>query len=165
MSLIPFPVSNGKNHPGYIEVFLCAKEDVSSIPAATNGDVASAIQMETAKVFTPFPLDEEVGGFLSIEEPEAEGSTGYMYTVSLFYRGNSAAARSALDTLDGVYLVIIGRRPDGVLEIIGDPQRGIRLRINKEDAGKAGNRVGNLLQGSMDFTHLPYTYSDGTIAL
>lgn len=158
------PKQEGKNHTGYKKLYACPEVDVSAIPAASTGDVASAITMVTAKVFYELPIDPEAGAFLTTEEPEAEGSTGDMYTVTAFLAGQSAAQRAAAESWDGVYCILIGERMDGVHEIIGEVGRGIRLRRNFENAGKPGSRVGLALQGSMDFTHLPYEYSDGTIA-
>lgn len=155
----------GKNAPGYKRVWLTPEADVASIPAASSGDVATAITMESTKVFYPLPLDPEAGAFLSIEEPEAEGSTGYVYNFSSFLAGQAAAQRAAVESWDGVYCIIVAERMDGVKEIIGEPDRGIRLRINLENAGQPGSRVGLSLQGSMSYDHLPYEYSDGTVAV
>lgn len=163
MSLSAFPAHTGQNSSsGYAKVWLAAKEDVQTIPAAASGDVATAITMTTGKVFTVFPFDEEVGAYLSTEGLDAEGTTDDTYTFTAFYRANSAAARAALDALDGVYCIIIGERMDGVKEIIGDTDRGIRLKRTGENA--KGGRVGTMFTGTQTYNHLPYTYSDGTIA-
>lgn len=158
------PLIEGKNHPGWKKLYAAPAVDVETIPAPSSGDVATAITMVSTKVFTELPIDPEAGAFLATEEPEAEGSTGDMYTVTAFLAGQSAAQRAAAESWDGVYCILIGIRHDDVAEIIGEVGRGIRLRRNFENAGKAGSRVGLALQGSMDYSHLPYEYSDGTIA-
>jgi hypothetical protein len=159
------PLLEGKNAPGYKRAWITPAVNVTAIAAAVAGDVPTAITMAAAAVFAPLPLDPEAGAFLTTETPEAEGSTGYMYTFTGFLAGQSAAQRAAIDSYDGVYCIILAERQDGVVEIIGEVGRGIRLRFTGENAAKAGSRVGQALVGSMDFNHLPYEYSDGTIAL
>ena len=161
MSLTSFPPATGKNPVGWVRVFIAAKSDVKTIPPATSGDVSSAITMETGKVFIDFPFDDEAGSFCSMEQPEAEGTTGYKYNFTMFYAANTAAAKAALDALDGVYCIIIGQRSDGSKEILGDTDRGIRLYIAREEA--KGSRAGYPLTGSVIMDHLLYTYSNGTI--
>jgi hypothetical protein len=163
-TVTPIPLLEGKNAPGYRKVYICPASDVSAIAAAVAGDVATAITMVATKTFAVLPIDPEAGAFLTIEQPEAEGSTGYMYTFTAFLAGQSAAQRAAIDSYDGVYCLLIGQRANGTLEIIGEVGRGMRLRPAFENAGKAGNRVGIALVGSMDYPNLPYEYSDGTIA-
>lgn len=158
------PLIEGKNGNGWKKMYICPRVDVSAIPAASSGDVASAITMVTDKVFYEVPVDPEAGAFWATTQPEAEGTTGDELTITAFIAGDSAAQRAALDQWDGVYCIVIGQRKDGTYEIIGDTDRGIRLRRNKEDAGKSGSRNGYNLVGVMDFENLPYTYSDGTIA-
>ena len=163
-ALTPIPRNDGKNMPGYRKLYLTPMVDVEAIPAAVASDVPTAITMVAAKVFVAVPFDPEAGCFLTIETPEAEGSTGYMYNLQGFIAGNTAAIRAAVETYDGVECIPVGELQDGTLEIIGEVGRGITLRFNFENGGKAGNRVGYAFTGKMDFNHLPYTYSDGTIA-
>jgi len=161
----PIPRVEGKNPNGYKRVWAAPEVDVTTIPDATDGDVASAITMEMTKVFHPLPIDPEAGAFLTAETPEAEGSTGFQYNFTAFLAGKSAAQRAAVDTFDGVYCILIAERMDGTYEIIGEVGRGIRLRFSLEDAGQPGSRSGLAVQGSMSYNHLPYEYSDGTIAV
>lgn len=155
----------GKNPNGWKKMWLAPRVDVSAIPAASAGDVASAITMVTSKVFFPIPIDPEGETFWTTEEPESPGGTGDVLTLNAFIAGDSAARRAALDTWDGVYCIAIGQRKDGVYEIIGDVDTGIRMRRSKVDAGAPGNPSGYNLVGTIEVNHLPYTYSDGTIAV
>lgn len=155
------PRQEGKNHPGYRRLYATPAVDVSAIPAASAGDVATAITMVTSKVFYEIPLDPEAGAFLSTEGATAEGTTGDKYTLTAFLAGKSAAQRAAADTWDGVYSILIGERMDGVKEILGEVGRGMRCTRNMEEGKDA--RSGIMLTWTMDYDHLPYEYSDGTI--
>lgn len=156
------PRKEGKNHVGYRRLYATPAVDVDTIPAASSGDVATAITMITDKVFHEIPLDPEAGAFLNTEGSTAEGTTGDQYTVTAFLAGKSAAQRAAADEWDGVYSILVGERMDGVKEIIGEVGRGLRCTRNMEES--KGGRSGIMLTWTMDFDHLPYEYSDGTIA-
>lgn len=155
--------NDGKNSPGYKKLYAIYDQDIETIPAASSMDVGSAVTLASMKIWKEIVFDHESGCFLTIEEPESEGGTGYTYTLQGFIAGDTAAIRTAVETFDGVPCVFIGEKLDGTLDIIGETDKGIRLRFNKEDAGRAGNRIGYAFSGSMDYDHLPYTYSDGTI--
>lgn len=163
VTLSAIPRKEGKSAPGYRKLYFAYDQDVETIPAATAMDVATPITMVLSKIFYALGFDAEAGAFLTVEEPEAEGSTGYNYTLQGFIAGDTAEIRAAIEALDGNPCIFIGEKKDGVMDIIGEVGRGIRLRFNKEDAGKAGTRVGYAFSGVMDYNHLPYTYSDGTV--
>ena len=152
-----------KNATGYKRLYITAVENVAAIAAHSAHVISSDITMVTDQVFYKVLPDGEGGAWLSIEEPEAEGTTGYLYTLNVFIAGDTAALKDDIDAIDGVDLIVLGEKKDGVIELIGEIDRGIRLRINKEDGAKPGTRKGYLLTGQQDFNNLPYEYS-GTIA-
>jgi len=164
-SLANIPRSNRGNNPGYSKLYAAFKDDVTSIPAAANGDVASAIVMNGAGVFREIGIDPEVGCFLNVEEQGGEGQYGQkMYTINGHIAGDEAAQKAAIDAYAGVELILLAKKKsDGVHEIIGDIDQGIVLKFSKDTGGRAGNANGYNFVGSQDYNHLPYDYSDGTI--
>jgi hypothetical protein len=163
VTLSAIPRKEGKNAPGYRKLYFTHDKAVDIIPEATGMDVATAITMVLGEIFYDLGFDAEAGAFLTVEEPESEGSTGYNYTLQGFIAGDTAAIRAAIEALDGNPCIFIGEKKDGAMDIIGEIGRGIRLRFNKEDAGRSGSRVGYAFTGTLDYDHLPYTYSDGTV--
>lgn len=165
VSLANIERNDGKNTPGYSELWATYEKDVATIPGHTNFNVATPITCAATKRFWKIEFDPEVGAFSTTEENSAEGSYGgFTVTVNAHIAGNKAAIKNAIDKYCGVPLVLLGKRKsDGVLEILGEIGRGIILRANKADAGRSGNPMGYDLVGSMDYNHLPYDYTDGTI--
>jgi hypothetical protein len=161
ITLITVPRSEAKNPPGLAELWIAPASSVATIGAPTAMDV-STITMVATEVFVELQVDPEASAMLTTEQPESEGGTGHVYTLDVLAVGNSSGLKNAIDTFDGVPLIIIGKTKDGIMEIYGEEKRGFRLRAKKEDATKPGNARGYRLTGSMDFDHLPYEFS-GTI--
>ncbi len=157
--------SDSKNTPGYSELYAAYEKDVSAIPAAASGDVASAITMVTGKVFNKIEFDHENGCFSMTEEQEGDGQYGqFRTTLQGHIAGNNATLKNAIDAYIGVPCVFIGKRKeDGVYEILGEVGSGIVLKFKQNTSGRAGNLSGWDFTGNQDYNHLPYDYSDGTI--
>lgn len=163
MPLQSFPTSTGKpSSTGYAQVFAIETEELDTIPAAVNMDIAAPITTVAGAVWTNLPFDTDAGAFLSTEEPDLAGTTDHVYTLTFFYPGRTSPLRVALNDFDGKYCTFIGVYPDGTREVIGDAKRGMRLLMNGENA--KGSRVGYALTGKQTYGHLPYSYTDGTIS-
>lgn len=165
-SLAKISRANKGNNPGYSRLYAAFKDDISAIPAASNGDVATAISMNGAAVFYEIEFDSEVGAYCTTEEQGGDGQYGQKkYTINGHIAGDDASIKSVIDAYAGVELVLVGKRKsDGVHEILGDLDQGIVLKFTKDTGGRSGNANGYNFTGSQDYNHEPYDYSDGTIA-
>ena len=151
-----------KNPTGYKRFWVTAIENITSIPAPTGHVISGDIVMEAAQVFYKFIPDGQGGAWSTSEEDTSEGTTGDTVTFSAFFAGDTAALKASLEPICGVDLIILAEKKDGVIELLGEVDRGIRLTRNKEDGAKPGTRKGYLLSGQNDFNNLPYEYT-GTI--
>lgn len=158
--------TDSKNTPGYSELYAAYEKEVSAIPAAASGDVATAITMVTDKVFNKIEFDHENGCFSMTEEQDGDGQYGqFRTTLQGHIAGNNAALKASIDAFVGVPCIFIGKRKeDGEYEILGEVGCGIVLKFKQNTAGRAGNISGWDFTGNQDYNHLPYDYSDGTIA-
>ncbi len=165
VSLASISRNDSKNTPGYSEVYAAYEKDVATIPAPTNGDVATAITMNALAVFYKIEFDQESGCFSMSEEQDGEGQYGQVRTtVQGHIAGSNAALKNGMENFMGVPLILIGKRKeDGVHEILGEVGNGIILKFKQNTSGRAGNQSGWDFSGNQDYNHLPYDYSDGTI--
>lgn len=156
---------DGKNLGGYSELYAAYEKNVSAIPAAAAGDVASAISMVASEVFQKIEFDQESGCFSTSEEQEGDGQYGQIRTTLQGHiAGNNAALKSAMEAYMGVPCIYIGKRKeDGVYEIIGEVGLGIVVKFAQETSGRGGSKSGWNFSGNQDYNHFPYDYSDGTI--
>lgn len=162
-NLSNIPRNSGKNPTGYKTLYVTPIENVTAIPAATDYVVGTDFTLTAGSIFSEIQFDTEGGAFLTIATPDANGTTGYNYTLTAFVAGNTAAQKAAIDGMDGVYLAIIGVTKDNKNEILFEVGRGMRLMPAKEDAARAGGRRGYALVGNMDFNGLPLEYTGAIV--
>ncbi|MEM7297622.1 MAG: hypothetical protein AAF391_05085 [Bacteroidota bacterium] len=163
ITLLSASRNEAKNPSGFSRLFIAPASSFISIPGHTNMVVVTDIVMQLSAVFVEVQLDPEASAMVTIESPASEGGTGYVYKPEIFLPGNSPALKAAIESWDGIPLILIGVDKAGIMEIYGEVGRGIRLRANKEDGTKPGTARGYRLSGEQDYNHLPYGYT-GTIA-
>ncbi len=163
VTLAKIAKQQGKNPTGLKAIYVTDIDNVLTIPAPAAHVISTDIGLEPGAVFTKIEFDNEAGAVLTIDEPDANGTTGDVYTLNAFVAGNSSAQKDAMEAHKGVELAIITEDKAGVRELLFEVGRGIRLRKTKEDGQKAGTRRGHLFQGTMDFNNDPYQYT-GAIA-
>ena len=117
-------------------------EAITGIPDPVDGVISADLTLEAGSFFVPIEFEKEAGAYFTFDEPDANGTTGYMYTVNVFVSNNTAAQKVAIDLMDGVPLALIAVDKTGRRELLFDitenVKTGIRLRPTKEDGGKPG---------------------------
>lgn len=158
---------DAKNTPGYSELYAMYEKDIDAIPADTNFAVTTAITMVATKRMWKIEFDAESGAFCKTVEETADGAYGnYTYTLTVHIAGDNAALKNQINKFCGVPCVFLGKRKsDGIFEIIGEKGRGLVLKSEKQDEGRSGSRKGYDLVATLDYNHLPYDYTDGTLDL
>jgi hypothetical protein len=158
---------DAKNTPGYSELYAMYEKEIDTLPAHSNFAITAPITMVATKRMWKIEFDAESGAFCTTAEESAEGAYGqHTYTLTVHIAGDNAALKNQLDKFCGVPCVFLGRRKsDGVLEVIGEKGRGIVLKSTKLDQPRSGGRKGYDLVGVLDYNHLPYDYTDGTLDL
>ena len=164
INLSPVPRNKGKNPTGYKAIYVADMDSVTAIPAAVDSVVSTDLTLDADPGgFVKIQFDQEGGAFLTTEQPDATGTTGDNYTLTVFVAGNNSEQKAALEKIDGVYLAIIGVTKDGKNELLFDMDRGIRLMRAKGDGARAGTARGYTLTGNMDFNQLPYEYTGAIV--
>ena len=163
INLSGIPAGKGKNPPGLAALYMIDLEAIEAIPAAVSGEITTDLTLASGSTFVEIGIEPEAGAFFTIEEPDANGTTGYNITVNVFVANDSKEQITAIDAIDGVPLALIAVDKKGnkrlLFEQIEGVNRGIRLKPGKEDAGKPGTRKGFLLTGMNDFNNLPPFYT------
>ncbi len=159
VTLATLPRNEGKNPAGLAKLYAIPVSSVTGIPDPTDMVVSADITVLSGEVFVEFELDPEANGVVTVESPESEGGTGCNYMIDCFFPGNTAAQKNSIEKVDGVPCIWIGEDKAGTAEILGEMNRGIRLRPAKEDGNKPGTARGHRLKGQTDYNHLPYEYT------
>lgn len=147
----------GLNPGGAKPYFLiAAKEDIETIPAATNEVITTAITMVTDKVFVKWDLDPD-----SVEmkvKTEGEGlSKSIMVEIEAFLPRLTAPIQAAIKLAIGRQLVIVLVDAQGRKRLIGDVEKGAFCDFEANTGKKGSDKAGHLLKFTLSGQdHAPY---------
>lgn len=142
---------------GYI--YIAQEDEITSIPAAVNGEVTTDIVMEIAGTFKRIPISREPGKNKLNSDQEGDSDSGAYFSQGEFFVSGGSADRSYMYSgTKGKGFILLIPDLEGNIQIVGSKARPAAVKSNQVNDDQKGYRLVVEHRGK----DLPYYYS-GTI--
>jgi len=157
----------GGNSPGLkTTLYIAAKEEITTIPAATSGVISSDLTM---RAYDAGPPEVQAGVFKTIAiskingswtvEPVGEGENiSYRVTINAFVNKISSDKSFSLNSTTGGEFIVIAQDRNAQKRLVGDLDEGCTIKVGEQ----TNDANGYPITIEWDTPNLPYFYT-GTI--